>query len=49
MAKEKREMLIDIYDGHWKPTHIFPNYYMLQVLKEILEERKPLCIKMEFL
>lgn len=22
-------MLIDIYDGHWKPTHIFSDYYLV--------------------
>lgn len=22
-------MLIDIYDGHWKPTYIFSDYYLV--------------------
>lgn len=29
MAKEKKEMLINTCDGHWKPTYIFPNHYLV--------------------
>lgn len=41
-------MLIDIYDGHWKPTHIFPNHYLVSDDGRVYSVRSNKLLKFTF-